>query len=463
MEKKVLSTEAKVGLFVLIMTVILFWMTFKLGGCFGMGKVRGYPVRVYLDSAQGLNLETPVFIAGIKIGEVEEIALEEGRARVTLRIFTGYQLEEDVEASIKTMGLLGAKYVNIKPGTPGFPIIEPGGEITRVKVPPDVEEVIGELGLIAGDIKEVTRSLRAVLGGEEGEASLREIIDNLREASITFQHDFPIISRNIREVTGTLEDLISENREGLEESLAQFQRAAASLQESLDNVASITRKIDEGEGTIGKLVNEEETIERLNETIKGVNEFLTPASRLRVFLDYRGEYLIEDEDLKSCFSLRLQPRVDKYYLIGVVDDPQGKTEVTDVYTEENGDTQYTHTEVTERKLKFNLEMAKRFYDLTLRGGIIESTGGIGMDYHLVRDRIILSFEAFDFGKEENPNLQARLSLEPLKHLYLVGGANDFINSEEEPRYFLGGGLKFEDQDLRALFGLAGTAASAGTQ
>ncbi len=86
-----------------------------------------------------------------------------------------------------------------------------------------------------------------------------------------------------------------------------------------------------------------------------------------------------------------------------------------------------------------------------------------MDYHLLQDRIILSFEAFDFGKETNPNLQARLSLEPIRHLYLVGGANDFINSELEPRYFFGGGIKFEDKDLKSLFGAAGTAASVGGQ
>lgn len=463
MEKKIWSTETKVGLYILLISGILFWMTFKLGGCLGIGAKRGYPVRATLDTAQGLNLETPVFIAGIQIGKVEDIALEEGRARVTLNIFTGYQLEEDVEVSVRTMGFLGAKYINIKPGTPGAPIIKPGGEITRVKITPDIEEVVNELGVVIRDIREVSRSLRAVIGGEEGEASLREIIDNIREASVSLKHDFPVISRNIRRVAEDLGELISANQEGLEESLEQFQMAAASLQESLDNIASITRKIDEGEGSLGKLVNEEETVERLNEAIKGVNEILAVTRRLRTFIDYRGEYLIEDNDLKSHFSLRLQPGADKYYLIGIVDDPQGVKEVTDVNTRENGETYYTHTEVTERKLKFNLEMAKRFYDLTLRGGIIESTGGVGMDYNLLRDRLILSFEAFDFGKESNPNLQARLSLEPLKHLYLVGGANDFINSEGEPRYFFGGGIKFEDKDLKALFGAAGTAASVGSQ
>ncbi len=463
MEKKVWSTETKVGLYILLISGILFWMTFKLGGCLGIGAPGGYPIRATLDTAQGLNLETPVFIAGIQIGKVEDIALEEGRARVTLKIFTGYQLEEDVEVSVRTMGFLGAKYINIKPGTPGAPIIKPGGEITRVKITPDIEEVMDELGVIIRDIREVSRSLRAVIGGEEGEASLREIIDNIREASVSLKHDFPVISRNIRRVAEDLRDLISANQEGLEESLEQFQMAAASLQESMDNIASITRKIDEGEGSLGKLVNEEETVERLNEAIKGVNEILDVTRRLRTFIDYRGEYLIEDNDLKSYFSLRLQPGADKYYLIGIVDDPQGTTEVTDVNTQEDGETYYTHTEVTERKLKFNLEMAKRFYDLTLRGGIIESTGGVGMDYNLLRNRLILSFEAFDFGKESNPNLQARLSLEPLKHLYLVGGANDFINSEGEPRYFFGGGIKFEDKDLKALFGAAGTAASVGSQ
>ncbi len=62
---------------------------------------------------------------------------------------------------------------------------------------------------------------------------------------------------------------------------------------------------------------------------KQINDFLKKQDLFRTYLDYRGEYLFEQEGLKSYLTLRIQPKEDKYYLIQIVDDPGGKEKITE--------------------------------------------------------------------------------------------------------------------------------------
>ena len=108
--------------------------------------------------------------------------------------------------------------------------------------------------------------------------------------------------------------------------------------------------------------------------------------------------------MKSYLSLRIQPREDKYYLLQLVDDPAGNTTETHTITTVDGVTTDEYEIETDfDSLKFSAQVAKRYYDLALRGGFFESTGGLGFDYYLLDDKLIFSVEAFDFNPEENPH------------------------------------------------------------
>ncbi len=141
--------------------------------------------------------------------------------------------------------------------------------------------------------------------------------------------------------------------------------------------------------------------------------------------------------------------------MGVVNDPYGSTTWRKEVIVTNKDGTQEEREIDEKinedKFKFNIEYAKHFGDLTLRGGIIQSTGGIGLDYNLLNSHIQLSLEAFDFGRSTNPYLRGRLAIVPWKYFYIVGGSSDFINYKEPPIYFLGAGISFTDDDLKYIF------------
>ena len=125
-----ISTEAKVGLFVLVAFIILGYMSFRVGE-HGFGLKKGYLVNVVFDNATGLARDASVQIAGVEVGRVEEISLRNGKALVTMRMLPSVKLEKDVEAKIKSYGILGDKYVDIVPGTEGKAYIAAGGDITR--------------------------------------------------------------------------------------------------------------------------------------------------------------------------------------------------------------------------------------------------------------------------------------------------------------------------------------------
>lgn len=131
-----------VGLFMVIGIAALAYLSIQLGRVSFLGT-RGYSVTVDFPSVGGLKSGSTVEIAGVEIGRVESIGLDNYQARVRLRLQSGVKLQEDSIASIKTKGLIGEKYVRISPGG-SDKIIQPGGKIREVEAPVDFEELLSK-------------------------------------------------------------------------------------------------------------------------------------------------------------------------------------------------------------------------------------------------------------------------------------------------------------------------------
>jgi len=78
-----LTPEAKVGIFVLIGIILLVYMSLRVGGI-QFGRAEGYEVYIRLDSAAGLDNDAPVRVAGVEIGRVKGIVLQNNKAKVVL-------------------------------------------------------------------------------------------------------------------------------------------------------------------------------------------------------------------------------------------------------------------------------------------------------------------------------------------------------------------------------------------
>ena len=491
-----LTPEAKVGIFVLIGIILLVYMSLRVGGI-QFGRAEGYEVYIRLDSAAGLDNDASVRVAGVEIGRVKGIALQNNKAKVVLRINPDVKIGKDFTAVLKTKGLLGERYVELIPGSPNAPSLEAGGEITRVTTYTDLDKLISILSDAATDIKKVSESLSSALGGREGQATLKNIVTNIEEIterlnnvvkrndekfarivnnfelfSKILKEQGPEITGGLKAVADNLNQLIAENKEPLRDGIDNLRTATAKLGEtmetinklaknvepkiddSVETIKSIVNKVDRGEGTLGKLVNDTTIHDSFNKTLTGINSYLGRVESFKTFVGYRGEYLFDASDTKSYLSLRFQPKADKYYLIEIVDDPRGRKNVETTETTLGGTTTTTKEVKTSDSLKFSVQVAKRFKDLTLRGGIIESTGGVGMDYYMFKDRLRFTFEAFDFDKKNNPHLKAGLTYNLNKYFFITGGYDDFVSKLKLASPYLGIGLHFEDEDIKYILSSA---------
>jgi phospholipid/cholesterol/gamma-HCH transport system substrate-binding protein len=138
-----IDLELIVGLFLLIGIIALSYISVKLGKMEWVGG-GGYQVVAVFSSAGGLKVGAAVEIAGVEVGRIKSLALDEDyQARVVLDIDTDVSLQDDSMASIRTKGLLGEKYVDITPGGTEE-IIEEGGIIFDTEPPIDLEKLISK-------------------------------------------------------------------------------------------------------------------------------------------------------------------------------------------------------------------------------------------------------------------------------------------------------------------------------
>ena len=137
------TAETLVGVFVLAGMACLAYLAISLGDL-GIFQRKSYPVMALFDSVTGLNKGDSVEIAGVEVGKVERITLnDEDQARVELRIRGGVKIAQDVIASIRTKGLIGDRYIKLEPGG-SESYIKAGGRIRETTPPVDFEELIGQ-------------------------------------------------------------------------------------------------------------------------------------------------------------------------------------------------------------------------------------------------------------------------------------------------------------------------------
>ncbi|MDO8643801.1 MAG: MlaD family protein [bacterium] len=395
----------RIGLFVLVGIVILAITTLKVTDRqFSSGT---YKVWLVLNSATGLDRKTPVEIAGVQVGYIDGLELFRNRqAKVKLRIDDGVVLTKDTRAQVRTKGFLGDTYIDLQPGDEASGTLEPGAQIESVNPFVDLSELTTQISDISKDVKVVTGAMRQTFA-EGGNWD-------------TMMYNFAQLSERLNRSAG---------------------------------------KIDRGEGTVGKLIHDDETAQGFEDTVQGLSQTIGSVNRFQAEFGYHLEYLTQSKDFKSYIGLALKPRPDKYFLLELAVDPNPSPtqKITTSSITAGGATSTVVTDqsiVEKNKLLVSAQLAKSFHDLVLRGGLIESRGGVGMDY--AYGPYGISFSAFDFRSDgnERPHLKALGQLNLTKNLYLLSGADDFISDQQDLDWFFGAGFRVVDEDIKALFGAA---------
>jgi phospholipid/cholesterol/gamma-HCH transport system substrate-binding protein len=450
------SPEFKVGLLVIVVSALIAAMSLKLTR--GPGMLAGSKRYHFLiDDASGLVPNSAVRMAGIKVGIIEEIKLEDGKARVRILLNSDTPMTTSGYVALRSQGILGDKNVELFQGNPTDPTLANGSEIRRAETGGSLDDVMQQVGKIAGSLTQLADNLtKATSGAGDSQSPVGRIILNIEKVSadlakMTGNNGDKIdeIIQRVQNISRSIDELISD--EGPDGFKVAWQNAVDSLKRvdrSLQNIEEITDKVNRGEGTVGRLINDESTVDELNTAIENVNKFLGGAQRMETSFDFHTEYLTESEAAKSFLGVKIQPGLDRFYELHIVDDPEGVTTATRTETTtDGGPTTTVDSRTTNRsKTKFTALFGKNFYDFTIKGGLFESAGGIGLDYHLFNRRLRLSLEAFDF---QDTNIRAFARYNVLHGLYLIGGVDDALD-DANASAFAGAGLFLTNDDIKML-------------
>ncbi len=526
LDKALANKALAVGVLVAVAgTLFVVAYTFFRKG--GLSERESYPVHAVFRDATGISWKTRVQIAGIPIGEVKKVVLEQGdRARLEIRISRDVTLHTDA-CLVKRFPspLLPDALLEVSSGSPDKPRLqdlpEAEREITCVKEVAGINQLIDSLSKVATDIQTLTSDLAKTVGGPEG--SIRDIIENLARVSHTIdqvvgqnaekldrtlsnveafsltirevadqdRERYHAIAKNVAEaaerlnqVLASVQTIVGGQEPELQKSVQGIRQALDKLNRSLDQVEKTVETVAQGEGVAGKLLADKQLGEKVAIAIDQYTDYADRLYKLQMEVRLRSEWLLNQSGAKSYAGIRIIPRPDKYYLLEVVADPRGvntvSTQTNTTFNQTTGQqtTTVTTTTLNEQKLSFSAEFAKRFGPATFRIGIIESSGGVGSDLHLFSDDLQLSVDVYQFTRATQdvlPRAKLWANYYFLDHFYLTAGTDDFLNKWRSgsypggPRFvigrdvFFGAGLFFTDQDLKTLFGGMGSAASSASQ
>ncbi|HEX7252880.1 MAG TPA: MlaD family protein, partial [Thermoanaerobaculia bacterium] len=311
------------------------------------------------DSAEGVVPGNPVRLNGVTVGSVLEVILTPDPADRTVRVVydvdrrAAPRLRKGTRASIKTIGLLGDKYIDLAGGTAEEPEVEVGGQIPAAPGA-GIEKLLEGSGDLVTDLSAIARSLKNILGrteqgkgflgaltteSEESDrlgnslnatlASLTAVIrkveqgkglvgqllidekygketgESIRMALHSIQNVFAKIDSDLQSNSGVISALLQdpEGKKKVYQLLDNLSVASASLgkvvqqlekgegtiplllhdertgkeitrnlREFSDRLNSIGRKLDEGQGTAGKLINDPAIFDAANRLVVGVDE-----------------------------------------------------------------------------------------------------------------------------------------------------------------------------------------------
>ena len=474
-----MSTAAKVGAFFLVVLVlagILIWKIEDLR----IGRGPAQRISVEFKDVAGLDEKSTVRVAGVRVGKVSRIRLNpQGNAVVDIELDRDVDLRQGASASVANLGLLGEKYVELIPGPVGATHL-PEGSTLRGDVPVTFDQITRLARDIEVDIKDITRNLNRSLGGAEGEERLRTIVDNVKIITDDLRvmvasnrgnvdstiANFREFSAMMTQLVERIDRLVASNQENVTAGISNIKDISHKLETTADNLNKITSRIQSGEGTVGKLVQSDETHKNLNdalvavkEGVGGLNKALGSVGRIKLDLGLRAEYLQREGDGKGYVTLNINKADSpQFYQVELSTQPLGRrihTISTETTTFPDGHRETKTIDLEERKdqLAISALFGYRWRDFAIRGGLIESRGGGAVDYAL-KDRLRFSAEMFDFGREDfaaHAKLSGRYFFSP--SVYLVGGWDDFLNrSRKADSLFLGAGIRWTDDEIKYLLG-----------
>ncbi len=268
---------ARVGLFFII-GIALIWITFEALHDGRFEKKRGYTVIAPFKTLKELKNGDEVRMAGVKIGTVDKTRLADGKAEAILAIDPEFKIPLDSTGTISMAGLIGTNYVSFDIGTTSSGTVEAGG-VVRTRDAADINQIMSDLGSLGQDLKGALSQITAAMApGTDGQGGLFQKIDRLvtensNKISTTLENVQDITGK-IRNGEGTIGKLINDPTayDELTSTLAEIRAAADQAKLFVSNTQGIVDQVKTGKGALGTLLYDEEAGANIKLATKNVRE-----------------------------------------------------------------------------------------------------------------------------------------------------------------------------------------------
>jgi phospholipid/cholesterol/gamma-HCH transport system substrate-binding protein len=534
---KSVSAAVRVAILFLLMVVGIYIVWMNIGH--NPAGENNQMLYARFKDASGLPKKSKVVVAGLPQGEVTELEVDGRYAKITFTLSKNIKVWSSATVFKKATSLLGENYLEIDPGeqlragpdgskvtftplgtdckdynSPDEKLRDACRRIDHVveATTPDqllhrIDETLPNVDRVLESVRDLSEDLRGVVNGPlksvanrvdglvqkeaNNVANIIERVDRITKTVDGVANDLRDISRDadprVKQMLKNLDDasadakaLIATAKDELTQTGDKLRGKLDKLDGVIDNTQSITKKIDEDKGTLGRLVNDPaiaDNVEQITDDAKG---FLGTLFNLKTYVGLRSEYNVGAGLARHYVSVELHTRPDKFYLIELEKGPRGDyPDVSLTFDPTVDPNHWIRKSVISDSIRFTFQFAKRFNWLTLRYGIKESTGGIGADVDLPwwGHDLRFSVDGFDATWDHYPRVKVTAAYELFRNIYILGGVDELLNkpqtldivkgTSDVPTqfdtfrfgrdYFFGGMLRFNDEDLSALLTVGGSA------
>lgn len=379
------STEAKVGMFSLLGILVFAVIMIQLSSTVLFGK-SGFHVTAYFKEAEGIEPGNPIHYAGVDVGMVDRISIENGEAVLNLRLYNDTKIPRDADFSIQTSSVMGGRFIKASGGHQERGYLEEGMTV-QGQATPGIDAAMDKMDKLMASAQTMLDGINTIVGDPAAQRNMRNSINN-----------FDVISENLSiltaqgiQIANQIESVTSQMNAMLYQ-LNGDGKTAADTRKIMENlvVASENAKVISGDAR--------NLSGKLNTLMSGDS------------LSLSGELLYNTKEDDYSPNLGLRIGKNSFVALGVES--------------------FTNNPL------YNAQYGKKQGDLELRGGIVRNKLGIGASYGTKRWR----FDADLF----NPNdltMRLKAAYEIYPDVY-VSGQSIFPHSRRGGGEYIGLGYTY---------------------
>lgn len=437
-----MTTEAKVGTFVLAGMVFMAVAIFLLGD-FTFEK--RYTLFVRFSDVASLTKSAPVKLSGVDIGQITDIILDGSTAKVVASVKRGVDIYRNAQFEIGSTGIIGSKFLQITQGTADTGILEPGAAVRGID-PVALDKAMTT----------ALKSLDELLAGLNGQGKPGSMGRNLNDTVA-----------NVREMTANLNDLIETSSPHLQEAMTRMDGITEKLDSLLVKSNQMMAGLATDKGAVGALLHDDKVKQDVKEAVHDLKEVAGTAkdvfgrvNQFRIFWNYDWRYEHAIRTSRADAGLKIVPRDGRYYYIG-------GSNMMNISDQRRSTVDYAQANRADVLMGFEFEKWGGKLDMAV--GAIRSGGGARVtvtpfNNHPVGQKFSVMAQGYDFSR--NRTIESRKFTRPVWDFGFMARFNRFIgiggrveDVKEIKRYQSWLNITFEDKDIAYLFGVAAFGAS----